>query len=200
MEAPFCWTASAPPKPVLLPVRVQLVCPWWGSGRGLGVAEHGPFQLSACFVSRVPRCSRAWAEPRWSLAQLTRGFDSSLFRPSLGHSPLPFTSPLGAPFTTPAPCFRRCPRESCGQQGLAWNPPPASAAVTVWWAPPPRTLDLYVLRLQPGPLSAPCPALPCPALPTTGLAHRSLSFIFLVREWIMPGRILPLSHPRFYRE
>lgn len=52
---------------------------------------------------------------------LTRGFDCSLFRPSLGHSSLPFTSPLGAPFTTPAPCFRRCPRGSFGQQGRAQN-------------------------------------------------------------------------------
>lgn len=123
----FSTTYVRPPAHVC-PACVSLV---QAGGQGLGMAEHGPFQLSACLVSRAPCCSRAWAEPRWSLAQLTHGFDSSLFRPSLGHSSLPFTSPPGAPFTTPAPCFRRCPRESCGQQGLAWNPRPESAAATV---------------------------------------------------------------------
>ena len=175
-----------------------LTCPAYVSPCRLGVwvwgmAEHGPFQLSVCLVSLPPCCSRAWAEPRWILAQLTRGFDSSLFRPGLGHSSLPFTSPLRTPFTTPAPCFRRCPRESSGQQGLAWNPWPALAAATAWWAPPPPSLDLYVpsvcsLARSPHP----CPALPypppswltAPCLSSSSSGSESHRLVFCL--WVTP--------------
>lgn len=116
---------------------------------------------------------------------LTRGFDCSLFRPSLGHNlhfhSLPLWGPLSRPL--PAPCFRRCPRRSFGQQGLAQNLWPTSAAVTAWWAPPPPTLDLYVLSPS---RNLACSAyLPHPTLPCRSTHHPSLHLLLhLLPQWV----------------
>lgn len=98
----------------------------------LGKGCSRPLQPSACLVSLLPWCSGPGQILAGASARLTRGFDSSLFRPSLGHSSLPLASPLGVPFATPALASgdagegavaggawlgRRDPRRQLGQHG-----------------------------------------------------------------------------------
>lgn len=139
MESPFrldCSPLPAPPSP---PPRSPpsctcpspLLCPSMQAGRFAGRLSTAP---SSSLLAWRP-CRHAAPGPGQSLAR----------EPHLGshvasillfsgpawdilHFPsLPLWEPLSPP---PAPCFGRCPRASCGQRGPAWNPRPASAAVT----------------------------------------------------------------------
>ena len=175
----FSTTYVHPPARVC-PACVSLV---QAGGQGLGMAEHGP---SSSLLAWCPghhaapgpgqSLAGAWLSSHMALILLFSGpaWDILHF-PSL---------PLWEPLSPPLHLASGDAREGAvaSRAWLGTRDPRRQLRQYDEHHLHPLWICTYSLCLQPGPLSAPCPALPCPALPTTILAHCSLSFIFLVRE------------------
>lgn len=190
----FCMYVSQ----LMRPYMSSLCVPLQAGGLGLG---HGwAWPLPALCLLGVPAAmllqglGRASLEP--GSAHTWLWFFSFQARPGTFFASLRF--PSESPFHHPCTLLQAMPERELWPAGPGLEPVTHIGSCDSMMSTT-STLSgsVCTLCLQPGPLSAP---LPCPALPTTILAHCSLSFISLVREWITPVGILPLSHPWFYRE
>ena len=165
MESPFCWTASPPPESVLLHVCVQLVCPWcrlgvrvwawlsmapsssllaWCPGQH---AAPGPGQsLAGAWLSSHMALILLFSGPAWDI----------LHFPSL-----PLWEPLSPPLHLASGDARE--RAVASRAWLGTRNPRRQLRQYDEHHLHPLWICTYSLCLQPGPLSAPCPALSCPA-------------------------------------